>query len=167
VRAALVVAAVILALGLQSTLGYVANLGSSVNLVLVVIIFTALSLGPVAGLFTGSFAGLAQDAMSGGIVGVGGLCGSGVGFVCGVIGSQFIVSSLLIRFVVFLVGSVLYNACFLGLYALIGPAPIPRTLVSLGTQVGANAAIGTLAFEVIEGWPDFVRRRRLRRSMRR
>ena len=64
----------------------------AVNLVLVAVVYVALAYGPVTGLLAGTVGGLAQDALAGGIVGIGGLSKTMVGFAVGVLGAQFIVS---------------------------------------------------------------------------
>src|SRR5690606_11366118 len=90
------------ALAFQTTLaGFAIEGGVLVNLVLVVVVFAALSYGPVTGLFTGSAGGLAQDALAGAVVGIGGFSMTLVGFLVGVLGAQFIVAQTLPRLVMF------------------------------------------------------------------
>ena len=75
-KAAWVVLAVSLALVLQTqtTLNRFMVRGAVVvDLVLVVVVYVALTSGPVTGLLSGTVAGLIQDALSSGVVGVGGL----------------------------------------------------------------------------------------------
>ena len=48
--------------------------------VLVVVVYVALTNGPVAGLLTGTIAGLLQDALATGIIGIGGLAKTLAGF---------------------------------------------------------------------------------------
>ena len=80
-----VVVATALALALQTTLARFLVRGTAgIDLVLVVVVYAALSYGPVTGLVTGTFAGLLQDALSSGIIGIGGLAKTVVGFVAGV-----------------------------------------------------------------------------------
>ena len=50
---------------------------------------------------TGTFAGLVQDALSSGVIGIGGLAKTIVGFLAGIVGTQFIVAQSASRFVVF------------------------------------------------------------------
>ncbi|HSC28422.1 MAG TPA: hypothetical protein VLD67_14180, partial [Vicinamibacterales bacterium] len=52
--------------------GWQAGGALAVNLVLVAVVYAALAYGPVVGLMAGSLGGLAQDALAGGIVGIGG-----------------------------------------------------------------------------------------------
>jgi hypothetical protein len=73
-KAAIVIAALAVALLVQSTIaGMSFTAGSRVNLVLVAVIYVALAYGAVTGLLGGCAAGLVQDAIAGGIVGIGGL----------------------------------------------------------------------------------------------
>jgi rod shape-determining protein MreD len=157
----------ILALGitLQSTVARYFIGRMPVDFVLVAVVYVALSFGPVAGLLGGTAAGLAQDALSGGILGIGGLTKTIVGFLAGIIGAQFIVSSALPRFVMFFVASIVHTACFMGIYALLPDAR--ATVVPYGqiaVQAVANAVIGLLSFQAVEGLPGMVQRRRSRRA---
>jgi rod shape-determining protein MreD len=165
VRVAAVFFALIAALALQTTLGRF-TVGSSavVDLVLVAVVFVGLTLGPVAGLFTGTFGGLAQDALSGGIIGVAGLAKTIIGFLAGVIGSQFIVQHPLPRFVVFVGGSLVNAACFAGLYMVINPGAVSTSVASATTQALVNGAVGILAFHLFELVPGVVQRRRTGRG---
>jgi rod shape-determining protein MreD len=140
----------------------------TIDLVLVAVVYVALSFGPVAGLLGGTAAGLAQDALSGGILGIGGLAKTIVGFLAGTIGAQFIVSSALPRFVMFFVASIVHTACFMGIYALLPDArttAVPYGQIAL--QALGNGAIGLLSFQAVEGLPGMVQRRRMNRAYRR
>jgi rod shape-determining protein MreD len=80
-------AAIALALALQTTLArFVVGGTAAVDLVLVAVVYVALTSGPVSGMVSGSVAGLIQDALSSGVIGVGGLAKLIVGFCVGVIG---------------------------------------------------------------------------------
>lgn len=160
-RVAWLVLAAALALALQTTLARFVIRGTvAVDLVLVVVVSAALTSGPVTGLLTGTFAGLVQDALSTGVIGIGGLAKTLVGFLAGVIGTQFIVVQPLPRFVVFFGATVLHAVVFIGLYVALG-------LRQFGTPVGAtlgqaigNAAVGVVAFQLAELLPGAVERRR-------
>ena len=92
-KAAGVILALAGALALQTTLaGLTIGGGTVVNLVLVAVVFAGLSYGPVPGLLAGSAGGLVQDALAGGVLGIGGLSKTIVGFGVGVLGAQFIVA---------------------------------------------------------------------------
>ena len=159
------VLATVLALALQTTLTRFIVRGTvAVDLVLVVVVYAALTTGPVTGLLTGTFAGLVQDALSSGVIGIGGLAKTVVGFLAGIIGTQFIVVQPLPRFVVFFAATVLHAALFIGLYELLD-------LRTFGTPYGAvmgqslgNAIVGVVAFQVAELLPGAMERRRTSRT---
>ena len=60
-----------------------------------------------------------QDALSSSVIGIGGLAKTLVGFLAGIIGTQFIVTASLPRFVVFFGATVLHAVVFMGLYVLL------------------------------------------------
>jgi rod shape-determining protein MreD len=172
-KTAIVAGAIALALALQTTLSrFTGGSPSTVDLVLVAVVFAALSYGPVVGLFAGTVGGLLQDALSAQIIGIGGLAKTLVGFVSGVAGSQFIVNGAIARFVVFLGASVVHTLCFRGVHAMLpvvaadSGLPVPRGAgLALGAvfwQALGNAAIGLLVFQAIEGLPGLLQRRRMR-----
>ena len=115
-----VIVAVAVALALQTTLARFLVRGTvAVDLVLVVVVYVALTSGPATGLLSGTFAGLVQDALSSSVIGIGGLAKTLVGFLAGIIGTQFIVAQSLPRFVVFFGATVLHAVVFMGLYVLL------------------------------------------------
>lgn len=142
--------------------------GAPVDLVFVVVVFAALSRGPVVGLWTGTFAGLLQDALSGGVIGVSGLAKTIVGVLVGVAGSQFIVGTMWHRLVILLAASVINAFCYIGIYALISPGNPVATFGMVGVQALVNAVIGVLAETVVRAAPGSLERvRRGRRSFTR
>lgn len=164
-KAAGIVLAIVLALALQTTLARFVVRGSiAVDLVLVVVVYVALTMGPVTGLLTGTIAGLAQDALSSGVIGIGGLAKTLVGFLAGIVGSQFIVSQSLPRFVVFFGATLLHAVVFIGLYAVLDLRPFGSPYRPVLTQAAVNAVVGVLAFQLVELLPGAVERRRAGRG---
>lgn len=138
--------------------------GWALDLVLVAVCFCALSWGPAAGIVAGTLGGLAQDALSGGVLGIGGFSKTLVGFLAGAIGQQFIVAQFVPRFLVFVAGTFAHQLCFWGLYALVEQRATAVPWASVTMQALINAAIGVLVFQLIEVGPGFASRRRARRS---
>ena len=162
-----VLIAIALALALQTTLArFLVGGTAALDLVLVVVVYVALTTGPVAGMLAGSAAGIIQDALSSGVIGIGGLAKSVVGFVAGVVSQQFIVTAALPRFVMFLAATAGHAAVFMGLYVLLGLRTFPSPWAAILSQALGNAAVGMIAFTIIEGLPIFVERRRLTRRTR-
>jgi len=165
VKAARVILAVVVALALQTTLArFLMRETFAVDLVLVVVVYVALRSGPVVGMLTGTFAGLLQDGLSSGIIGIGGLAKTIVGFLAGIIGTQFIVAQPLPRFVVFLGATVLHAAVFMGLYTLLDLRHFGAPYTAVAEQAVSNAAVGVVAFQLVELLPGAVERRRAQRT---
>ncbi len=164
-KAAGVVLAIALALALQTTMTRFVIRGTvAVDLVLVVVVYAALTSGPVTGLMSGAIAGLIQDALASGVVGIGGLAKTIVGFLAGVVGTQFIVAASLPRFVVFFGASVLHAAIFMGLYELLDLRHFGTPYAAVTSQAFGNAIIGVIAFKFVEFLPGAVERRRATRT---
>ena len=134
------------ALLVQTTLvPVVAGGGAPVDLVLIVVVFAALQRGPVAGLWTGTFAGLLQDALSSGIIGVSGLTKTIIGVVAGVTGSHFILGTLWHRLGVLIAASFVHAFCYLGIYTLIGSEGPAVPIGIVAVQAAANGLVGVVA----------------------
>jgi rod shape-determining protein MreD len=167
VRTAGVLVAIALALALQTTLArFVVGGTTAVDLVLVAVVYIALTGGPVSGMLAGSVAGLIQDQLSTGVVGIGGLSKSIVGFVVGAIGQQFIITAALPRFVTFIGATAAYQALFMGLYVVLGLRSFPSPWKAIATQALGNAIIGMIAFTIVEALPGVMERRRIGRRSR-
>jgi rod shape-determining protein MreD len=165
VKAAWVVLATALALTLQTTLAQFVIRGTvAVDLVLVVVVYAALVGGPVAGLLTGTIAGLIQDVLATNIVGIGGLAKTIVGFVAGIIGTQFIVTQPLPRFVVFFGATLAHGLITTGLYQLLNLRQFEGAYAGIAWQGLGNAIVGVLAFQLAELLPGAVERRRLTKT---
>jgi rod shape-determining protein MreD len=163
--AALVLAAVLLQGALARTGG-----GAVGDLVLVAVVAVGLRHGRVAGLLTGAAAGLVQDTLGGGVIGLSGLGKSVAGYLAGVAGTQFIVTQWMSRGFLYLGASLLNSACFILLSLVLGLRRYDNPVLEVLTQATFNAAVGVLLFYVIEfmptareQWNAVLERRRKRR----
>jgi hypothetical protein len=84
----------------------------------------------------------------------------------GVLGSQFIVTAPLSRFVVFVLATVLHAAVFMGLYTLLGLRQFDSPYAAVMSQALGNALLGVVGAQVIELLPGIGARRRARRTSR-
>ncbi len=166
-RSAAAIVAILIAIGLQTTLSTQGFGNGTLDLVLIVVVYIAIKSGPSAGVLAGTVAGLIQDSLSSGILGIGGLAKTMVGFLSGVLGSQFIVTAPLPRFLLLIMGTVLHAAIFMGLYTLLNLRQFPAPYASVFAQALGNAVVGVVAFQMIEWFPGFVDRRRAGRFLKR
>lgn len=158
------------ALLLQALLArYTAGSQSTVDLVLLGVIYAGLRWGPVAGMFAGTLGGLLQDMIAGDVVGVGGLTKTLIGFAAGAIGAQFVLVRPQARMIIVAVATVLHRLMMIGLYALIGSADataprwpgVPWSAILI--QTGLNAICALVVFQASEGLPGAIERSRARR----
>jgi len=166
VKAAGILLAIALALAAQTTIArYITSGTVTVDLVLVVVVYVALTSGSVAGLLTGTVAGLIQDSLlSTGLIGIGGLAKSIVGFVSGIVGTQFIVSQPLPRFLVFFVATIAHQAITIGLSVVLGQQSFGTPYAAVAGEALVNSVVGVAAFQLSELLPGAVERRRMGKS---
>jgi rod shape-determining protein MreD len=160
VKAAGIILAVAVALALQTTLDRYLRGSVVLDLVLVAVVYVSLTSGSVTGLLTGTFAGLVQDTMTTGVIGIGGMAKTLVGFLTGIIGTQFIVAQPLPRFVVFFGATLLHGLVFIGLYVLLDLRRFESPYAAVFAQAAGNAIVGVMAFQLVELLPGAVERRR-------
>lgn len=153
------------AVTVQTTLAWsVGGTAMNLDLPLVVVVLAALSRGSLAGLWTGTAAGLAQDLLSGGIIGVSGFCKSVVGVAAGVAGERLLVTAMWQRALMLAAATFVHAACFFGAYALM-PATIPIGGWSdVSVQAVANAVAGGIAIGLADNAGRWHQRMRHRRS---
>ena len=145
---------VVFALVLQATLiPYLVGSGVQLDLVLVAIVYLAMTTSPVTALLSGAAGGVIQDTLSGGIIGVSGIAKTIVGFSVALVGTQIIVVRSFPRFVIFFGATLLHASVFLGLYSML-VAPIPNSSVSgvFGEALG-NGLVGAVLFELLRALP--------------
>ena len=166
-KAVVIVIAIALALALQTTLArFVVSGTAAVDLVLVIVVYVALTRGSAGGMLAGSAAGLIQDALSSGVIGIGGLAQSIVGYAAGMVGQQFIMTAALPRFVLFMAATALHALVFIGLYVLLGLRMFPSPWVAVASQAVGNAAVGVIGFTIVESLPGVIERRRTAKRRR-
>jgi rod shape-determining protein MreD len=149
-RSAVALVAILIAIGLQTTLSTRGFGNGTLDLVLIVVVYVAIKSGPATGVLAGTVAGLIQDSLSSGILGIGGLAKTIVGFIAGVLGSQFIVTAPLPRFLLLMMATALHAAIFMGLYTLLNLRQFPAPYGAIVGQAFGNAFVGVVAFQIIE-----------------
>lgn len=151
---------------LQTTLAwFVSGTAANLDLPLVVVVLAALSHGRLAGLWTGTATGLAQDVLSGGIFGVNGLCKSLAGVAAGFAGEKLLLETSWQQGLLVAAATLLHAGCFFGIYALIPAATPSGGWTDVAAQAVANAAAGSVAAGVaghVRRRPAPARRRRVR-----
>jgi rod shape-determining protein MreD len=161
--------AIVVALAIQTTLpGFKYDGGTAaIDLLLVLPIYIAVTAGAGSGVLAASLAGLLQDSLSSGILGIGALAKTIVAYLAGVASTQFILNGPLQRFFMFFLGTVAHAVIFMGLYTLLDLRTFPSPVPSVLTQALGNAVVGVIGFQIAEWLPGFLARRRATRPLRR
>jgi rod shape-determining protein MreD len=130
------------------------------DLVLVGVVFAGLQWGPTAGLIGGTLGGLLQDLLSGEIVGVSGLAKTLVGFVAGLVGTQFVLTRPQGRSIIVAGCSLAHRGLMLALAALIEQRWPGVSWGAMLAETGLNTAAALLLFQVTGALPGAIARRR-------
>ena len=141
---------------------------AALDFVLIVVVYLSLTSGPDTGVVAGSVAGLIQDALSSGIMGIGALAKTLVGFAAGRRGHavhRHRPAAALRR--VHRRHASCTRRCSWGCTCcwVCGSSP-PPTPTWPGRPSG-NAVVGVVGFQVLEWLPGFLARRRMGRPLRR
>ena len=159
-----VLAVIGLAVVLQAALARYTVGGALVfDLVLVGVVYAAVQQGPAAGMMAGTLAGLLQDLLSGGIVGIGGLAKTVVGYVAGTVGAQFVLARPHVRAALVAVGTVVHRALVVAVLALIDQSWIGFPWTATLVETAINSAAALVAFQVTDSLPGMVERRKASR----
>jgi rod shape-determining protein MreD len=161
VNAVRMLAFIVVALVLQTTLArFLVHGAIGVDLVLVVVIYLSLRAGPTVGIVSGTIAGLAQDALTTGVVGIGGLAKTIVGYLAGITGTAFIVTQTIPRFCVFFAATVLEMTVVTGFHAVLDLRPPVITVGPIIAQAVGNSLVGIVLFQLSDGIPRALERNR-------
>lgn len=161
-RVIVVIAAAII---VQTTLAVLLGpRAAGLDLVLVAVVYLALVSGPRAGLLAGAIAGLIQDAMGSGIIGIGGLGKTVVGFLAGYLGAQFIVARPMPRFVVFFAATLVDAVVVMSLLWVLSMRQSGAALLDTFERAIGHALVGVVLFQLIETGPRIAERWRLNRA---
>lgn len=158
------VSIVLLALALQVAFARYAVGGRFVfDFVLVGIVVVALQAGAVGGMVAGTVGGLLLDLASGGIIGLGGLVKTLVGYGAGVLATRFDVAKPHARAIVLAAATIVDTVLLSGLRAVIAEAWPSVAWGALLECIVINAAAGWVVFQLTEAMPGMAARVRLRR----
>ena len=154
--------ALIVAVLLQWTLRNIAEPLAYIDFPLIIIVYAALKGNSIRALLYGAFAGLAVDALSGGLLGANGFCKTLIAYIVSEIARRVYRENLLLRIPV-IAGACLVNGLlYYGMHRLFGrePSGDPVTIIAY-TVIGTTIA-GTMTYLLLDGFLS--ERRNVRRT---
>jgi rod shape-determining protein MreD len=147
-------AAIVLSVTVQTTSALFFDLTFvNMDIPLVVVVLAASSGGPIVGLWAGTFAGLLQDLMSGGLVGVSGLSKSLIGVVTGLLAGRLMRTGYGYRTLLITLATIMNVVVVGGVYRLIALTMPVVEGVNLLQQAILNVAAGILIVVASERMP--------------
>ncbi len=154
--------ALIVSVLLQWTLRNVAEPFAYVDFPLIIIIYAALQRDAIKAVLFGSIAGLAVDALSGGLLGANGFAKTLVAFAVSELARRVYMDNLLLRIPVIAAASFIDDLVYFGLHRLLGQEPtVPLVTTVAYTLIGTSIA-GTIIYLLL----DFSLAQKMRRPRR-
>lgn len=139
------------ALLLQSGLSLFLPISAYLDLPLVVATWFALSRGELWGMVGGSLSGWVSEALFGrGVKGVSGLIRLVLGFALGILGSRFLVTGAIPRFVLLLTVTVVDTRAFEWIAPAFGMSPVQYSPAAMTVRGSINAMVGLVLFALFE-----------------
>jgi rod shape-determining protein MreD len=150
--------ALIVAVLLQWTLRNVAEPFAYIDFPLIVVVYAALQRNAVKAIFFGTVAGIAVDALSGGLLGANGFSKTLMAYLVSELARRVYMDNLLLRIPVIAGACVLDDLVYYGMHWLLGQPPtMPVFVVISYTLIGTTIA-GTIVYLLL----DFVSTERMR-----
>ena len=144
--------ALIVAVLLQWTLRNVAEPLAYIDFPLIIIVYAALQRNAIRAIIFGTVAGIAVDALSGGLLGANGFSKTLIAYVVSEIARRVYLDNLLLRIPVIAGACLLDDLVYYGLHRMLGQntsAPVVETIAYslIGTMI-----VGTLAYMILENF---------------
>jgi rod shape-determining protein MreD len=138
--------ALIVAVLLQWTLRNVAEPLAYIDFPLIVVVYAALQRDSIKAIFFGTFAGIAVDALSGGLLGANGFAKTLVAYIVCEITRRVYLDNLLLRIPVIAGACVLDDLVYFGMHRLLGQPPAGNAVVTIAYTLIGTTITGTFVY---------------------
>lgn len=138
--------ALIIAVILQWTLRNVAEPFAYVDLPLIVVVYAALQQNAMRAILFGTLAGLAIDALSGGLLGASGFSKTLVAYLVSELARRVYLDNLLLRIPVIAGACLLDDMVYYGVHRLLGQEPSANVVVTVSYTLIGTTIAGTIIY---------------------
>lgn len=152
--------ALIIAVLLQWTLRNVAEPFAYVDFPLIIIVYSALQRDTIKALFYGTIAGLAMDALSGGLLGANGFSKTLIAYMVSELARRVYMDNLLLRIPVIAGACLLDDLIYYGLHRLLGQTPSAPFVTTLAYTLIGTTIAGTVIYLILESFTTKAKRRK-------
>jgi rod shape-determining protein MreD len=150
--------AMIVAVLLQWTLGNIAEPLTYIDFPLIIVVYAALQRNSLKAIFFGTIAGIAVDALSGGLLGANGFAKTLVAYLVSELARRVYMDNLLLRIPVIAGACLLDDLAYWGMHWLLGQPPNKPVFVTVSYTLMGTTIAGTIVYLLL----DFVSAERLR-----
>jgi rod shape-determining protein MreD len=150
--------ALIIAVLLQWTLRSVAEPFAYIDFPLIIVVYAALQRNSIKAIFFGTFAGIAVDALSGGLLGANGFSKTLIAYMVSELARRVYMDNLLLRIPVIAGACLLDDLVYYGTHRLLGQEPTGQVFVIISYTLIGTTIAGTMVYLLL----DFVLTERAR-----
>ena len=154
--------ALIIAILLQWTLRNVAEPFTYIDFPLIIVVYAALQRNSIKALFFGTIAGIAVDALSGGLLGSNGFSKTLIAFVVSEIARRVYLDNLLLRIPIIVGACLLDDLVYFGMHKMLGQTPTSPLLVTIAYTVIGTTIAGTVIYLFLDSFSSDVLKKRRR-----
>jgi rod shape-determining protein MreD len=141
-----IIIALIIAVILQWTLRNVAEPFAYIDFPLIIVVYAALQRDSLKSIFFGTFAGIAVDALSGGLLGANGFSKTLVAYAVSELARRVYLDNLLLRIPVIAGACVLDDLIYYGMHRLLEQEPADQVLVIISYTLIGTTIAGTAIY---------------------
>ena len=150
--------ALIVAVLLQWSLRNVAEPFAYIDFPLIVVVYAALQRNSIKAIFFGTFAGIAVDALSGGLLGANGFSKTLIAYLVCELARRVYMDNLLLRIPVIAGACLLDDLVYYGMHRLLGQEPFGQVFVIISYTLIGTTIAGTITYLLL----DFILTERIR-----
>ena len=158
--------AIIIAVLLQWTLRSVAEPFAYIDFPLIIVVYAALERNTIRALLFGTVAGIAMDALSGGLLGANGFSKTLVAYLVSELARRVYLDNLLLRIPVIAGACLLDDLIYYGTHRLLGQIPPAEPVTTIAYTVIGTTIAGTICYLLLDNvlTADSLKIRRRRKS---
>ncbi len=142
--------ALIVAVLLQWTLRSVAEPLAYIDFPLIIVVYAALQRNAIKAIFFGTFAGIAVDALSGGLLGANGFSKTLIAYMVSELARRVYMDNLLLRIPVIAGACFLDDLVYYGTHRLLGQEPAGEALVIISYTLIGTTIAGTIIYLILD-----------------
>ena len=144
--------ALIIAVVLQWTLRNIAEPLAYIDFPLIIVVYAALQRNSIRAIFFGTFAGIAVDALSGGLLGANGFTKTLIAYIVSEIARRVYMDNLLLRIPVIAGACLLDDVIYFGMHRMFGQTPSSEFLVVIAYSLIGTTIAGTVTYLFLDNF---------------